>query len=551
MQWLESPKRAELRFLISYKMSGFEVVGIVLGALPLVITAIDQYRVSKKLFQAFRHKEPYIDRLLQSLKEQNFFLESDLFVTLKETFGDRYSFQTTSIIFENPEVAKGVKEYLGDGYEHYIGALSRCEQILTEIVGHIKGLSSEKQNLSTLIQTYPRRNGTYELTKKIKFALARDDLEKRIQDLNDATMMLRRIRDCSLSRTGIAIQSRSSTTKRSTSCFDSIRKHASRLYSAISTAYGGSCHPEHGAHLFLQSRADLLGRTSSRNRAMVFTISFGTVDHAIITEVKVVEDLTSPSKGFGSTRTTRVSYAVSDSIQQPTLSVIQDLCLHLSNIMDTNLQLSEDCQLCYRPGPETIIRQPAALSMVYSLDQVLQPTSAMKPPLNSRIALSFNIASSVMQLNFTQWFQCPLTSNMICLLPGSSEGGSGIQPYISHKFYPSPSDVKCACNVRRVMLELGIILLELWHAETFTTYAAGVGKPLDETFGVRYDMACKWLDISRDHILPFYLDVATRCIECTFATSTASLDWNDTVFRESVFDYVVKPLWENCPKPIK
>lgn len=126
-------------------MSGFEVVGVVLGALPLIITAVDQYRVSKRLFHVFRYKEPYIDRLIQSLKEQKFFIESDLHMTLKETFVDQEFVQTTSVIFDNPQVAEAVEEYLGDGYQHYIVALSRCEQILADIAGNIGGLASDKQ----------------------------------------------------------------------------------------------------------------------------------------------------------------------------------------------------------------------------------------------------------------------------------------------------------------------------------------------------------------------------------------------------------------------
>lgn len=130
-------------------------------------------------------------------------------------------------------------------------------------------------------------------------------MEKRIKDLNDATLLLRRIRDYSLPRAGVTLQSGSSAAAKITSSFDSIREHAHRLYTAISTAYRGSCHAEHEAHLLLQSRADLMERKRAKLKKppVSFTISFGPVGDATsyhpnhTTEVKVLEEelLTSQS----------------------------------------------------------------------------------------------------------------------------------------------------------------------------------------------------------------------------------------------------------------
>ena len=238
-----------------------------------------------------------------------------------------------------------------------------------------------------------------------------------------------------------------------------------------------------------------------------------------------------------------------------TPNIIRNLCQHLTDEAELRaLLLSRKCHLMDHQTPETIISphlRTAMRTATFSLDQILQQTSTMKPLLNSRVALSLNIASSVMQLNFTQWFHLPLTSNVIRVYHADSHRpGLGIRPFISHKFTPDPQTLRNG-TVRRTMLELGIILLELWHAKTFATYAADVDMSLDDSFGARYDVARGWLDISRDDILPFYSDVVTRCIECNFATSTADLDWDDTAFRKSVYDYVVKPLWENCPAGLR
>ncbi|CAG8015052.1 unnamed protein product [Penicillium olsonii] len=568
-------------------MSGLEVAGVVLGALPLIITAVDKYQVTAKIIKNFRHKEPYIQRLVQALNAQWFCVESELDIIWKETFSreDFIPPPPSPDDFKSPMVAQAIQETLGVGYEHYIAALSECEQALVEIATHLRGLSSDTtQDLAVLVQANPpKSNGSYEFTKKIKFALKKDDLMRHIKDLNDATNGLSRIREYSRLRCPVTLQSTSSATTRIVSSFDSIRRHACRLYSTISTVYGKSCHPEHEAHLFLQSRADILltKYRTPKKTPVTFTVSFGPASHtdvcipSLATEVKVSEEdalipqssnLTLSSRGslhssqYSSTSTRRVSYQLDAQFEThcksntfnyplgssrlaPMPQIIQDLCLHLSKSAELQgLHLSQDDHLCYYNHEPKIRPQPSGpASHVHSLEEILQPTSSIKLSPVSRIALSFSIASSVMQLNDTKWYRFPITSSMICLVcENSGRPDSEPRPFISRKFTSSLEDSH-ALNVKRVMLELGIVLLELWQVRTLASYADECQKPYG-TLGARYDLARHWLDVCIGNILPAFSEVITRCIECTFVTRTADLKWIDTEFRKSVYDYVVKPL---------
>lgn len=140
-------------------------------------------------------------------------------------------------------------------------------------------------------------------------------------------------------------------------------------------------------------------------------------------------DITLPTRGVTtiiqslSTNPRRVSYQLdaqihrhsrsttltntSSSSQQPSPpQVIQDLCLHMSKGIELEgLHLSKDGQLCYHQSSERAIRTQlgTTASTIHSLDQLLQPTSTIKLYPNSRIALSFKIASSILQLNDTKW----------------------------------------------------------------------------------------------------------------------------------------------------
>lgn len=249
---------------------------------------------------------------------------------------------------------------------------------------------------------------------------------------------------------------------------------------------------------------------------------------------------------------------------------LDNLCHSIQQATDCrhslDLYLSQDSCLCYYHKPPNagvpgdVTKSPKD---IISLEQILQKTSQPNESspfqwtLNQRMALSFNIASSVMQLHSTPWLCFPLTSRTLCFLQnhktstarGTAQFIDIPQPFIRQKFFNGKDDpaTKCACNPRRSMLEIGIILLELWHAKAFKTYATEQSLDMNDNFGCRYDAVKRWLDFSIYHILPFYLEVITRCIECTFATNCGAFDWNDIVFRKSVCEYVLKPLWENCP----
>ena len=53
--------------------------------------------------------------------------------------------QPEPCLFQDPEVAKAVRESLGEGFTLYNIAVARCQQILGNIVKDISGLMSDSQ----------------------------------------------------------------------------------------------------------------------------------------------------------------------------------------------------------------------------------------------------------------------------------------------------------------------------------------------------------------------------------------------------------------------
>ena len=169
--------------------------------------------------------------------------------------------------------------------------------------------------------------------------------------------------------------------------------------------------------------------------------------------------------------------------------------------------------------------------------------------------LAYRLASSLLEFHNTPWLGDYWKKEGIYFLGNAnretSEDGAihfaANEPFITRDFPPIPADRGHEPpNAKAALLELGILLLEIWHVASFEWYADGKGIACESTYGARYDLAHGWLQDTAENILPFYADPVCRCIEGTFASDSPMLDWNDRQFQRSICENVVKPLWDNC-----
>lgn len=128
-------------------MSGLEVAGVVLGALPIVVEAISTYRAQKGLIATMRRSGGLVDKLIHQLKVQQACFYFDILELLREA-------RVHEILREgDPPIAKCVEILqavsTGDEVKHYLGSqifddfldiLRYWEHYLKEItskLGHI------------------------------------------------------------------------------------------------------------------------------------------------------------------------------------------------------------------------------------------------------------------------------------------------------------------------------------------------------------------------------------------------------------------------------
>lgn len=181
-----------------------------------------------------------------------------------------------------------------------------------------------------------------------------------------------------------------------------------------------------------------------------------------------------------------------------------------------------------------------------TLDEIL--TQNIKFDVRDRIKIAFVLVSAQLQLHSTPWLPTFWSKDILrfpCIKDPQTSKISVIYncPFLQRHFSATTTtNEQSLPSAKRPLLELGIILLELWQQQTFTDYASSVGKKIDEGYGSRYEVAKQWLDNNEQQLLPSYANVLSRCIECNIANRSLNYEWHDEKLRQSIHKDLLIPL---------
>ncbi|KAL4909596.1 hypothetical protein BDW74DRAFT_174796 [Aspergillus multicolor] len=391
-------------------MSGLEIAGIVLGAIPLAIAAIEIYRQRQNRIP-FRKKAPFIARLLSILDTQQFLL-------------------IDPAIFKDPMVAGAVDEYLAENAPAYYGAIVECHRALAELVASIEGFDPIPKSLADLVQTYPSHNGVYELPKRIRFPIKLDALEGRIHHLDQSTTRLRWTRENIASLRVQVVQQPTRRIASLASALNMIRNHANRLYSAIATAYPTHCHRQHEARLLLRSNCDVLERkrAAGAKADLSFTVLFSPVISApspipsYRSRITVTEsvDVVGIKTQTASNKRVVIAAPAASASSLPR-SALNDICKSIREARDgglmLDLHLTEKKYLMYThihgSGSGGSMHLTVESEGYVSLKELLDDKSVTSWLPNPKLALSLTVVSSLLQLMTTPWLCAPLTNKSV------------------------------------------------------------------------------------------------------------------------------------------
>jgi hypothetical protein len=383
--------------------------------------------------------------------------------------------------------------------------------------------------------------------------MKKDDIDAAMTELNEAIQVLETLRQRSQQLNEAEILTTTQLSKRRANIALGIRSKALMLYRALFSGWQWQtqCHDAHAVRLFLQNSHTLSissspGSSTANRRQLNFDLAFEGVKssgahmyHAC--GVEMTESQYMPASVQG------VNFVMPDHTQRAvSVKLVDDIC-HVVKECSTkaeqlHLYLDDTGKLCYTnldPASKTSRVTHLPRSKLVTLQDILSLPSM---PLQSRVKISALVASSVIQLHATPWCSS-LSRESIYFVKGDTGTVDLDNPFVVCRFDPSTrlpsSTVKVEAELE--LLNLGILILELWHNSTIQAFAASAQMQLDDTYSSLHNAARRWLAECRTNLLPDVHKAAVRCIGCRFDVIDADLE--DMQMVLGVYEGVVKPLW--------
>ncbi|KAF2163556.1 hypothetical protein M409DRAFT_26168 [Zasmidium cellare ATCC 36951] len=522
-------------------MSGIEVVGLVLGAFPLVISAMEHYEDVKKVSTTWWRIKRAHKKDLGRVKDCHLKFK----LNLKELL--------LPLVLDGV-VNKGEYESLlaspgGDGWreEHVENALEerlaechmRYVEILGELIETMGRLSKECRVDDADFQEALRRKGerTTSATpnqqaqtdlmikaniafeaKRVKYSFSggrREDLLAEIEGYNT------RLQDVLASNDRISAlsqHSKVSAPRKTSNKSLNFWKHAASIFRILDSLWNCNCRSK--AQLWLQHRT-----FSEVNMKMKLHLCHGQQPMHV---TDVPPTLRIPS-GTGSTTRSTSSVAIhstsatgklstmssaSSTVTLVSRSVSATACAARMPLSD--IQADGICKSCsavhgshqsglclgtvsegdhdYAIFPAV---EPVTMADSATLAEMLQPQFAGKLTRVQRYGIALTLASSHLQLYSTPWLKEYWTAEDVCFptYAGNAKALHG-EPYILTYFDSCPANGNVV-KKDRSFSTLGIVLLELCfgsrleehHLWSNPAFAAGKNDPM-----IRQAVACEWLE---------------------------------------------------------
>ena len=256
----------------------------------------------------------------------------------------------------------------------------------------------------------------------------------------------------------------------------------------------------------------------------------------------------------------------STSVAQPVTTEVEDICLTLREAKreqkKLQLYLHTHHRFRCRHSPSLgVCSTLGGATNTINLEALLSKSThsrgpSARIPIRSRLILALNLASTLLQLKATPWLATLWSkSTVCCFAPSTLADYSQIdltRPSISVKFGSGVqiTDRQKFPEARRAILELGIMLLELWHETTFEAHCDALGVTVSNNYYDRARWAQEWLETSSDSdlLLPDYHDLVAHCVRCDFANNPfdnqlcLNPTWENERLTQGFITGVIEPL---------
>ncbi|KAK3395011.1 hypothetical protein B0H63DRAFT_427002 [Podospora didyma] len=574
-------------------MSGFEIAGVVLGALPVIIAAVDLLRDAKqKTLIPFR-KRHHVARLANALLLQK--------QTIAETIrllsvhsgcashddGDLSRLDDDPLGYlEDEDVKAQILDFLGDkNHAALTGALQESSRVVKRVAKQLAGLVPSRQNepddlLGIIEANRSAKQHQADLLPRFKLMIGSSDLKKSIEDLDAASNSLDRFSRLVLmnrSTSTTTDSSRKSRTVRLAKALRQVRGFANDLYTALcQCCQAGTCHSKHEANLFLEDRVDaaddilrsMRQQKTDQAAALIFRLIFAATLLAPPQQwwhelpIQVLKD-TRDTTFEPASLTSRTRFVVPDNATtgditsaMAALTLVDDFCSTIITARSRNPAVAFVVSRGRKMGTITADKctilsqvEPKRISLKTILSDSGSVADGIGFSLRFRMLLALRLASSLLQLSQTRWLGHAWSKEMVYFLMQPMPNGGKESVDFSRVFVTAPIDTQAppqgsSPEPKLMLLELGILLLEIWHQTTLEARFS-LGKPPDGYYQ-RLARAVEWLEDNSNPPPCLYENAVSYCIRGMLGGQVRLTTWDANDFWNWACQDIIEPLSQNC-----
>ncbi|KAL1303415.1 hypothetical protein AAFC00_006806 [Neodothiora populina] len=555
-------------------MSGIEVAGLVLGVLPLFISALESYEKGlgpiRSMFSYREELSRYRRKLIVEYALYNQTIEYLLTPIVDDDKLDAMISQGFSDIWKEPALAGKLQKRLGSLHEAYEIVLDDLRSVIEELAtmldierkGHLSAPHLEallaahppKASISRETQTFVH---LYEFKTRLKFSLKSWKIQPLLDKLGRNNEILDRY--TTMSSKLEKVQGRRKSSRKSTFAAPllQIQNSARRLYRVLETVWTCSRHTSHSLNFGLDARLAQSGAKPTRAGESESRVCFC-----------VRSPNSSPSKRWQelefhvlpeySTKATQVRFASQaahvSAVDPNDLEVVDCLCTALQQA-----QAGEDCLGFCLDHTEKLLgdypvlrgqrdRGQVGYNSTISLKELLAASSTMSNTQRRRLlnlkqayTIALHITSSFLQLYSTPFLKSSWSAGDILFLQNEAQPQSinVERPYVSETSSSAgKTQVDLPGDDHGALLRLGILLLEIFFRESVDEHRDPAQSGSNQSY-TDLTIARRWVKEDKAEMSKAFYEAVSYCI-MSFANPDADLA--DATFRQEVVDHVVIPL---------
>lgn len=548
-------------------MSGIEIAGLILGAIPLVIAALEHHEKVTKPMRILAKYQGEFFRALTALRSEHALFEQNVElllgpITTARELTDMLD-NTNSSFWSEPRIILALQNHLGRAYPAYVRTVSEIRHSIESIAVGLEALpgagSVHRDGLESLIsQNAPAKVGgislRHQFSKKLKFTMQREELKQTMSDLRVSVVSLERFVANARMMAGRDGARGKSAPYHYPQSINAVRQNTVILFKGLSKAWC-SMHVSHATALLLHKRrarrvlrGERQGHNPSRPDPFMkddcFSLLLGSIQDPMsmertVTEVRILKTSVSP-----------ISQQSVLSFNGAQLSIVTDLCSTLRDLCKPCIGLCIDGDGLLR-GSYDLHGNVVHMGEGTRLGDLLRVEDRML--LKECYELAITLTSSLLQLTSTPWMTKGWDKEQILFqqVKGSNVSAQHClnigAPYLmcAHDATVQVNDPKAHVDDSSKLLALGIMLIEICEGSPIESLIQPYGLDQITSSNVIIHLLAgqKWLDIKRGtgEITRAFIRSVEYCLKSYVG---AGVDLATAESARSLEENVLEPLEE-------